>query len=122
MRQLTLFPAYRVLKNCSKCGQDFDDYSSYGRGRICNICKGPAHVRPTYNKWKDVLGKPFSKRELQIAAMIAEGKSNKEIAWACKLGEGTIKVYATHIYAKAGVKGRIPFVLWWLKRNERLVA
>ncbi len=123
MRQTTFFPVFKAtIKNCVRCLENFDDFSVYGRAHVCEKCKAGTRRRPTYNEWKNQFGKPLSVRETQIAALIVEGKPNKVIAWECKLAQGTVKVYTTHIYAKAGVKGRIEFVMWWLKKHERLVA
>jgi DNA-binding NarL/FixJ family response regulator len=49
---------------------------------------------------------PLSRRERQVAALLAQGLANKEIAWRLQLQEVTVKVYATSIYRKLGVRNR----------------
>jgi len=51
-------------------------------------------------------GDGFTERERGIMDMVAEGKSNKEIARLLNLREVTIKVQLTHIYKKLGAKNR----------------
>ena len=44
--------------------------------------------------------------ELRVALLVAEGRTNREIAAALFLGERTIATHLTHIYAKLGVRSR----------------
>lgn len=48
----------------------------------------------------------FSPRECDVAAYLAEGHSNKEIAHRLSIQEVTVKVYASSIYRKLGVRNR----------------
>src|SRR5437870_1656433 len=49
---------------------------------------------------------PLSGRELEILRMIAQGASNREIADALFLAEGTVKNYVTNILGKLEVRDR----------------
>ncbi len=51
------------------------------------------------------LGK-LTERERDVLALIAEGKSNKEIGRALDLTEGTVKGYVSAIFEKLGVNDR----------------
>jgi DNA-binding CsgD family transcriptional regulator len=44
--------------------------------------------------------------ERRVAALVAEGRTNREIAAALFLGERTVASHLTHIYAKLGVRSR----------------
>jgi len=44
--------------------------------------------------------------ERRVAALVAEGRTNREVAAALFLGERTIASHLTHIYAKLGVRSR----------------
>jgi DNA-binding CsgD family transcriptional regulator len=44
--------------------------------------------------------------ELRVAALVAEGRTNREVAAALYLGERTVASHLTHIYAKLGVRSR----------------
>lgn len=48
----------------------------------------------------------LSRRERQVAALIAEGKTNKQIAYALDLQVASVKVYATSIFRKLDVRNR----------------
>jgi len=45
--------------------------------------------------------------EHRVAALVAEGRTNREVAAALFLGERTVASHLTHIYAKLGVRSRI---------------
>ena len=49
---------------------------------------------------------PLTARETDILRLIAEGKSNRQIATAFVLSEGTVKWYSQQIYQKLGVANR----------------
>lgn len=44
--------------------------------------------------------------ERRVAALVTEGRTNREIATALFLGERTVASHLTHIYAKLGVRSR----------------
>jgi DNA-binding CsgD family transcriptional regulator len=44
--------------------------------------------------------------ERRVAALVAEGRTNREVAAALVLGERTVETHLTHIYAKLGVRSR----------------
>src|SRR5689334_7063211 len=48
----------------------------------------------------------LTKRQQEVLALLVKGKSNKEIALALKLGEGTVKVHLAAIFRHFGVNNR----------------
>lgn len=48
----------------------------------------------------------LSPSEMRVASLVAEGRTNHEIAAALFLGERTIASHLTHIYAKLGIRSR----------------
>jgi DNA-binding CsgD family transcriptional regulator len=48
----------------------------------------------------------LSASELSVAALVAEGRTNREIASALFLGESTVASHLTHIYSKLGIRSR----------------
>lgn len=49
---------------------------------------------------------PLSERELEILRLIGQGASNREIAGALFLAEGTVKNHVTNILGKLGARDR----------------
>ncbi|WP_460338356.1 helix-turn-helix transcriptional regulator [Actinoallomurus acanthiterrae] len=56
-------------------------------------------------------GQPLTKRESQIADLIAEGLSNGEIARTLHVTVDTVKKHLTHIFAKTGCASRTQLAL-----------
>jgi DNA-binding NarL/FixJ family response regulator len=63
----------------------------------------------------------FSERELAVAALIAGGHSNKEIASALRISEPTVKKHVGHILRKLGLADRLQAGLL-LARNPLLLG
>ena len=59
--------------------------------------------------------------ELRVAALVAEGRTNREVAAALFLGERTVASHLNHIYAKLGVRSRTELALR-LRPDETAVA
>lgn len=61
--------------------------------------------------------RPLSKREEQIALLVAEGYSNRQISARLVLSEHTIKNYLFRIFEKVGVSTRVGLTLHMLKQS-----
>lgn len=62
--------------------------------------------------------RPLSKREEEIAHMVAEGFSNRQISERLDLSEHTIKNYLFRVFEKLGVSTRVELTLYALKRGQ----
>jgi DNA-binding NarL/FixJ family response regulator len=49
---------------------------------------------------------PLSDRELEVMRLVSEGRTNREIAAALYLAEGTVKNHVTNVLAKLGARDR----------------
>jgi DNA-binding CsgD family transcriptional regulator len=61
----------------------------------------------------------LTNRERQVARLVAQGLSNRKIANAMDLVEGTVKIHLHHVYKKLDVANRIELVLRMQKRKQR---
>jgi two-component system NarL family response regulator len=62
-------------------------------------------------------GPQLTGRELEVVELTAQGRSNKEIAAALAIAEGTVKVHLNSIFNKLGVAGRTEAVRMALERG-----
>lgn len=58
---------------------------------------------------------PLAPRERHVTGLIAQGLSNKQIAWSLGITEGTVKVYLSKLFEKVGVNDRLELALLALK-------
>jgi DNA-binding NarL/FixJ family response regulator len=58
---------------------------------------------------------PLTRRERQLMDLLAQGLTNKEIAYALALSEGTVKVYLSRLFQKVGANDRFELALFALK-------
>jgi DNA-binding NarL/FixJ family response regulator len=56
----------------------------------------------------------LSEREVEVLALVARGRTNREIARELFVSEGTIKAHVSHIMSKAGVERRSNLVKYAL--------
>lgn len=54
----------------------------------------------------DAAGSPLTLRESEVLALVAEGRSNRDIGRALFLSEATVKSHLVHIFTKLGVSSR----------------
>jgi non-specific serine/threonine protein kinase len=56
-------------------------------------------------------------RERQVAALIAQGKSNREIAEMMTVGVKTVETYVTRILNKLGFNSRVQIATWAIEKG-----
>jgi ATP/maltotriose-dependent transcriptional regulator MalT len=57
------------------------------------------------------LVEPLTERELEVLQLLAQGRSNQEIAEQLIIALGTVKSYTSHIYGKLAVANRTQAIL-----------
>jgi len=60
----------------------------------------------------------LTKREDQVAALVAEGLTNREVAKRLGLSEHTVSNYLFKMYEKLGISSRVEFVLYIFRRRQ----
>src|SRR5262245_34379290 len=79
------------------------------------VLRGLEHVRRDFEALDPP--DPLTKREIEILRLMAGGYSNREIADALGMAEGTVKNHASSILSKLGVRDRTRAVLKALERG-----
>jgi two-component system response regulator DevR len=76
-----------------------------------------ARVREAARKEEFAAFTDLTEQELRVLALIAEGKTNREIAEALYLGEGTVRNYVSNILSKLGVSNRAEAAAYAVTHN-----
>jgi len=78
-----------------------------------------ALVEPVAMETRSLVGsRPLSKREEEIARLVAEGLSNRQISQRLSLSEHTVKNYLFRVFEKIGVSTRVELALYALNRRQ----
>ena len=64
----------------------------------------------------------LSEKEVDIIRLVADGLSNKEIAEALCLGEGTVRNYLSTILNKLNLRDRTQLAIWYLNADREATA
>jgi non-specific serine/threonine protein kinase len=64
----------------------------------------------------------LTKREREVAALIAQGKSNGEIAADLVLSKRTVEKHIANILSKLTVTSRAQLVRWWLDNGPASIS
>jgi len=59
--------------------------------------------------------RPLTPREEEVAALVAKGLKNREIAEALNIATGTVKIHLMHIFEKTGIRDRFELALQGLR-------
>lgn len=74
-------------------------------------------ARGTVNKTIDSRAGLLTERETEICRLIAEGKSNKEIAGQLFLSQGTVKNHITRVLVKLDLRDRTQLAVYTIKND-----
>ena len=77
----------------------------------------PSIHRPTVRKEKPARPGGLSRREQEVAALIAQGKSNREIAEGLYLSVRTVESHITRILTRLGFSSRTEIAVWAAKQE-----
>ena len=77
----------------------------------------PRRKLPDEAKRRGELPRRLTERELGVVSLVAEGKTNREIAAWVGTTENMVKNYLRIIYDKLGVWNRTELALWYVTRE-----
>ena len=66
---------------------------------------------------KKVLPNQLTKRELEVLALVATGKSNREVAESLFISVKTVETHKTHILIKLGLNNNSELIRYAVKNN-----
>lgn len=71
----------------------------------------PASASPSAPGGAGVLAEPLTEREAEVLALMADARSNAEIAGALFIGEATVKTHVSRVLQKLGARDRVQAVV-----------
>lgn len=86
---------------------------------IQSLLKERSYICPVIRKLLEEprLTSVLTPREIEVIRMIAQGKTNKEVALALGCSEHTIKTHKTNVMRKLNLSNAVEISVWALKRN-----
>ncbi|OLZ48039.1 response regulator [Amycolatopsis keratiniphila] len=69
-----------------------------------------SRIRPAEDE--DPAGTPLTPRELEVLRLIADGRSNSEIAATLMISQETVKTFVSRMLAKLGLRDRVQAVIY----------
>ncbi len=84
------------------------------KGAASGLAQFSATIAPKLHvpKKKSVRLESLTERECEVLEMLGRGKTNREIATALNITEGTVKNYVSNILQTLGVRDRTQAALW----------
>jgi len=74
-------------------------------------------VRTLANRAPASGGSPLSRREVEVAVLIAQGLTSKEVGRRLFIERGTVDTHVQHIYNKLGIDSRPQLAVWLMDRG-----
>jgi DNA-binding CsgD family transcriptional regulator len=85
---------------------------------LLNTLMRSSTTRPAQSRATSLL----AAREAEVANLVAESLSNKEIARKLGISEHTVSNYLFRIYNKLGISSRVELVLYLMRQRESPMA
>jgi len=102
---------------------DFEAAWTQGRSMTLQQAVEHSHKMPDAPATRLSLKEEFgglTEREREVAAWIAQGKSNREISAAMTVGVRTVETYVTRILSKLGFDSRVQIATWAVDKGLKI--
>jgi len=73
--------------------------------------------RPLDEATSSTGGHPLSRREIEVAVLIAEGLTSKEVGRRLFIERGTVDTHVQHIYNKLSIDSRPQLAIWLMEHG-----
>jgi len=107
-----------TLRSLSKCIQRVAEGQIWANTEQMNCLLELISEVPSLRVFNTLGNQLLSPREEQVAALVAEGLSNREIAQELNLSEHTVKKYLFRIFDKLGISTRVELVLYAVNHGD----
>jgi two-component system, NarL family, nitrate/nitrite response regulator NarL len=87
-----------------------------------NLVKGPLERENVRRRWAEDISKRLTRREREVAFLIVDGLTVKQIAGRLELSEGTVKLHLHAVFQKLGVSKRSDMVVLLSGIRDRIDA
>ena len=121
-------PAYKIAENAARTARSalgderFDALAGHGFAMplpaALAVARGEAQAWPGARPAPGTAVKPLTRREKEIAALVAGGMGNREIAERLFLSKRTVDSHVEHIFAKLGFSSRTQLAGWVLNSGR----
>lgn len=80
----------------------------------------PSGARTANAHWTGLLPVHLTQREREVARLIADGRTNREIADTLVIAESTAERHVTNVLGKLGLRGRAQLAAWYTQAGSGL--
>jgi DNA-binding NarL/FixJ family response regulator len=87
-----------------------------------NLVKGPLERENVRRRWAEDILRRLTRREREVALLIVDGLSVKQIASQLELSDGTVKLHLHAVFQKLGVSKRSDMVIMLSGIRDRIDA
>ena len=120
---LQMGPAYAEIRQgaAAKCRSALGDErfeAALRRGRAMSLPEAITVARGQALATRPPGPKPLTRREREIAALVAQGLGNREIAEQLFLSKRTVDSHIEHIFTKLGFTSRTQLAEWVIARQK----
>ena len=103
--------------------QQFPGFASEDAGKTDSPYERPRLILLDEKHWSYIQRwYHISPRELEIAKLVCHGLSNKEIAEALHIRQGTVKTHIKNIYLKIHVKNKVSLLLRFMADVSKILG